>query len=229
MFPLTQPTPIAATSFVRSSEDWQKLPGNFDSLHTGQLFEADNALGLPVIGNSGPVCPARLHPYNIRTRSGENLARSAVHFFLDDYQFEISWNRPARALSYVRRFQAAITPDFSIWSHWPLAAQQWNIYRARWVGAYWMSQGLTVIPSVSWAGPESFGFAFAGIKWGSTVAISTVGLKSSQSTGHFIAGYCEMIERIKPALILCYGKMPFEPVVETVEYPTFWEGRKGNA
>jgi hypothetical protein len=134
------------TFMVRSSEDWTKLPGNFDALHAGQLFEADNALGLPVIGNDGAICPARLHPYHIRTRSKTDLGLSAVHFFLDDYQIEVAWTRPNRALSYVSRFQAAITPDFSIWSHWPLALQQWNIYRARWVGAFWLSQGLTVIP-----------------------------------------------------------------------------------
>jgi hypothetical protein len=228
---LTQPTPVTAalpTFLVRSSEDWSKLPGNFDALHTGHLFETDNPWGFPTIGNSGPIRPARLHPYHIRTRSDENLARSAVHFFLDDYQFEVAWTRPARALSYVRRFQAAITPDFSIWSHWPLAAQQWNVYRSRWVGAYWMSQGLTVIPSVSWAGPESYAFCFAGIRRGSTVAISTVGLKSRQSVGHFITGFLEMIERIRPGLILCYGRMPFESIIECIEYPTFWES-KGHA
>ncbi|GIK42365.1 MAG: hypothetical protein BroJett011_61980 [Chloroflexota bacterium] len=217
------------TFLVRSAEDWTKLPGNFDALHTGQIFASDNPLGLPVIGNAGTIRPRRLHPYNIRTRSEKNLGRAAVHFFLDDYQFEVAWTRPSRALSYVQRFSAALTPDFSIWDHWPLAAQQWNTYRNRWIGAYWMSQGLTVIPSVSWAGPESFKFAFAGIKWGSTVAISTVGMRSSQSKGHFIRGFLELIERIGPTLILCYGRMPFESVIEVIEFPTYWEERKGHA
>jgi len=225
---LTQPAPLtAAPAFlVRSSADWTKKPGNFDALHTAELFASDNALGLPLIGNLGPVRPARLHPYNIRTRSAEALANSAVHFYLDDYQFEVAWTRPNRALSYVERFSAALTPDFSIWSHWPLAAQQWNTYRNRWAGAFWMSRGLTVIPSISWAGPESFDFAFAGIKTGSTIAVSTVGLKSSLSKGHFINGFMELLERIKPGLILSYGRLPIGCPVEVIEYPTCWEERK---
>ncbi|NJN95676.1 MAG: DUF4417 domain-containing protein [Anaerolineales bacterium] len=223
-------TATMPTFLVRSSEDWQKLPGNIDALHTRQIFETDNALGLPVIGNAGPIRPDRLHPYNQRTRSTDKLNRSAVHFFLDDYQFEVAWNRPNRALSYVRRFDVAITPDFSIWSHWPLALQQWNTYRNRWIGAFWISEGLTVIPSVSWAGPKSFDFAFAGILRNSTVAISTVGCNvNAKSRGNFIDGYCEMIERLTPTLVLCYGRMPFESIVETIEYPTFWEERKAYA
>jgi len=209
---------------VRSSSNWTRPPGKMDALHTANIFDSDNIWGLPVIGNTGNLQPAELWPYNIRTRSNKQK-QSAVHFYLDDYQFEIAWTNPPRALSYVSRFAYVITPDFSIWSHWPKVLQLFNLYRSRWCGAYWMSNGLTVIPSVSWADPSSYQYSFAAIKPESTIAISSLGIRSQAASAVYLDGLQKMIYTIKPSNIICYGQ-PILTLCNQTTYPTFWEQRK---
>ena len=63
-----------------------------------------------------------------------------------------------------------------------------------------------VIPTVRWGDLTSFNFCFDGIEKGSIVAVSTIGVKKEKS--HFLLGYNEMLSRIKPSKIICYGK-PF--------------------
>lgn len=219
---MNHPNPTTPTA----SHKWEKPPGKLDALHTGDLFASDNPWGFPTIGNAGHIVPAQLWPYNIRTKSAAIQQAAAVHFYLDDYQFENAWTRPRRALSYVGRFCYGITPDYSIWSHWPATLQLFNTYRSRWVGAVWLQHGQTVIPSVSWAGPDSFQFAFDGIKRGSTVAISTMGIRGPDATKAHITGLDAMLATVQPSNILCYGRMLHDPGVPFVEYPTFWDMKK---
>lgn len=51
--------------------------------------------------------------------------------------------------------------------------QLYNTFRNRWCGAYFASEGMRVIPTVSWGDERSFAFCFEGIPKGSTVAVST--------------------------------------------------------
>ena len=104
------------------------------------------------------------------------------------------------------------------------------MYRSRWCGAYWASLGFQVIPTISWAGCESYGFSFSGIARHSLVAISTVGVKASERSA-FAYGFHEMIERIAPSRVLCYGNLPteLEALVEVRSYKTRWEARKPEA
>lgn len=53
----------------------------------------------------------------------------------------------------------------------------------------------------------SFNFCFDGIEKDSIVAASTIRVKNQKS--HFLLGYNEMLSRIKPSKIICYGK-PFD-------------------
>ena len=88
----------------------------------------------------------------------------------------------------------------------PKAIQLFNVFRSRWCGAYWQSQGLTVIPNVSWGDSSTFEFCFDGIEEGSIVAVGTIGCKRSKLA--FMRGYNEMLKRIKPSAIICFGS-PF--------------------
>lgn len=154
--------------------------------------------------------------------------QGATHFFLDDFRFEAVWNNPEESLKHLKT-KIVLSPDFSIYRDWPLALQIWNTYRNRECGAYWQEKGLRVIPTVSWAGPDSYDFCFAGIEPGGIVAIGTVGLQNDDATGsYFHAGFIEMIQRLSPKTVLCYG-----PVLDSVSdftkiitYPTFWK-KKG--
>ena len=81
------------------------------------------------------------------------------------------------------------------------------MFKSRWCGAYFQSKGLKVIPSLVWGEADTFWFSFDGVDEGSVVAVSTVGMRTEKQL--FLAGYKEMLRRIKPNAIICYGD-PFE-------------------
>ena len=89
----------------------------------------------------------------------------------------------------------------------PVAVQIYQVFKSRWCGAYFQSKGLKVIPSLVWGEADTFWFSFDGIDEGSVVAVSTVGMRTEKNL--FMAGYMEMLRRIKPKAIICYGE-PFE-------------------
>ncbi len=82
---------------------------------------------------------------------------------------------------------------------------RYNTYLSKWVGSVWQAHGLTVIPTVGWAGPETYDICFNGIEKGSIVVISAVGSQTDYKI--FIDGFNEMKARIKPELIIVYGKL----------------------
>jgi len=214
---------------TRSSIRWQRTPGSFDPLHTAQLFPTDdNVYRIPSVPHAPlTYTPTWLAPYRTRIRSSDGVADGAVHFFLDDYRFESAWNHPHKALRYLSDFRMVLTPDFSLYADWPLALQIWNVYRSRWCGAFWASRGFQVIPTVSWAGRESYDFCFVGIARHSLVVVSTVGVRV-EDAGRFNHGFREMVKRIQPSRVLCYGPLPteIELLVEVISYPTRWDGIK---
>ncbi len=82
----------------------------------------------------------------------------------------------------------------------------WNVYRSRLLGHFWQENGMTVIPTVSWADEDSFDFCFDGLPKHTTVAVSTVGvIKDKEAHEIWNKGFSEMLKRVKPAKILLYG------------------------
>jgi len=212
---------------TKTSDNWQTKPGSFDTVHADQLFPTDeNPFGIPSIPHAPlSYTPEWLASYRTRIRAKSGMAGGAVHFFLDDYRFEATWSRPDKALQYLSDFKTLLTPDFSLYIDWPAAIQIWNVYRSRWCGAYWAQLGFQVIPAVSWADRKSYDFCFAGIERRSIVAVSSVGVQPSEQ-GRFAHGYREMVERLAPSRVLCYGKLPagLENLVDVRCYPTRWDG-----
>lgn len=99
-----------------------------------------------------------------------------VHFFLDDYQFERIWNTPHEMIERLKPFQCCLTPDFSLYMDMPIAMKIWNVYRSRLIGQMMQDVGINVIPTLSWAEPDTFAFCFDGLEKGGAVAVSTVGV-----------------------------------------------------
>jgi hypothetical protein len=137
----------------------------------------------------------------------ENETDKIVHFFLDDYKFEVMWNDPEPRIERLKKYKAVLAPNYSIYTEMPLSLKVYNTLRSRWCGAFWQSKGITVIPNVSWGDSTTFEFCFDGIEEGSIVAVGTIGCKRSKLA--FMRGYNEMLKRIKPSAIICYGS-PFE-------------------
>lgn len=217
------------TKPISHHEKWVCKPGGYDALNTSRLFAAANKYDIPRLQrDSFTRIPGWLVPYRTRVSSVKTLDDGAVHFFLEDYRFESVWNRPTHVLNVFGPYQAVLTPDFSLYRDWPLAIQLWNTYRSRWCGAYWQSQGLRVIPTIAWGSADSYDFCFLGVPRGSIVAISTVGVQLENPLEYhlFLEGFTEMVRRLNPAIVLCYGPAPgvCSQLTEVVCYETRWQG-----
>ena len=141
-----------------------------------------------------------LYPYRSRRRSGIG------HFFLMDRKFQVVWRQPRVGLKAVRRFEAVCTPDFSLYRDRPLAEQIHNVYRNRWCGRYWQSQGIQVIPTISWSTAQSFSFCFAGVPTNQVVAIGTPDLRDKTTKRLFIAGLRKMLATLRPSGLIIFGQ-----------------------
>lgn len=129
-----------------------------------------------------------------------------VHFFIDDYQFERIWANPYEYASELATYDCVLTPDFSLYSEMPMAMKIWNVYRSRLVGQILQDIGATVIPTVSWAEPETFTFCFDGIEAGGTIAVSTIGVKREDMRMKlWTDGMGAALKRIRPSHVIVYG------------------------
>jgi hypothetical protein len=214
---------------TRTSHRWQSKPGNWDALHADRRYPSDNAWGIPRL-RPAPVDPAPvwLAPYRTRIRAERPPHDGAIHFFLQDYRFETVWSRPGKALQALRPYAALLSPDFSLYREWPLTLQLWNVYRNRWCGRFWQEEGFRVIPTVSWGAADTYDFCFLGIPPRGQVAVATVGTRDGDpAAAHlFLAGFREMVRRLEPVRVLCYGPAPAacHELVEILTYPTRWAG-----
>ena len=172
-------------------------------------FDGVGEYGIPEIERTQFDCADFIgFNYAKGAREPEN---KAVHFFLDDYQFNRVWNDPDRYIDLFRRFRYVLTPDFSLCTDFPKALQIYNHYRKHWLGAYWQLNGINVIPTVCWSDKESFEWCFNGEPTHSVVAVSSVGTQRSKGTKRkFLDGYFEMVDRLQPTQIIFYGNVPEE-------------------
>lgn len=152
----------------------------------------------------------------------ENKAKG-VHFFVDDYRFQGVYDNPDRTFERYSQYAFLLSPDFSTYSDMDLWRQLESVSKNRWVGAYWQSKGLIVIPTVSWGLSQSYDFCFDGVEKGSIVAVGMVGCK--QSKLHFMRGYSEMLKRIEPEKIICFGE-PFKEMEGNIITVDYRESRK---
>ena len=158
---------------------------------------------MPVIKNDGFI-PEKLIGFNYAKTSKDKAC--GIHFFIDDYQFERIWNYPEKYVDILKDYECILSPDFSLYMDMPMPMKIWNVYRSRQIGAYYQISGLKVIPTISWAEPETYCFCFEGIPKGSVVAVSTIGVKENKNAlDIWKDGMQKMIEIIEPSCILIYG------------------------
>lgn len=154
-----------------------------------------------------------------------------AHFYYDDYKFIATWRDPDIYVDRLRAFKAVIAPDFSLYTDFPLALQIMSCYKRNWLGAYWQSIGLDVIPDVVWGEEKTFEFCFDGIPKGGTVAVSSVGVKRDKewngSGGDiFRKGYDEMLRRLEPKTVLYYGDMIDGLEGNIIRIPSYYEQKR---
>ena len=177
------------------------------------LFEGIGKYGIPEI--FGKVTDfdtnTKWIPFNYMASSKRDPAKLGVHFYIHDYQFERIWNAPDLYIEKFKKYKYVCSPEFSLYSNTPLAMQIWNHYRKHWIAAYYQMNGVNIIPTITWALPQSFEFCFTGEPVGSVVCVSTVGkVITKDYTDIFFIGYEEMKKRLKPSKILINGRVPKE-------------------
>jgi hypothetical protein len=185
---------------TRSSDNWKSKPGGWDSLNLDLLQSEED---YPEVYCT-EFCTVKA-PYIVNINDYKKFKPGCIlSTFIDDYHLERFWNQPEH---YGRRWieveaGAVMTPDYSLFIGMPLPMMMWNTYRTRMLGNLWMAMGVKVIPTVTWADEKSFPFCFNGIRKGSIVAVSDVGIQSNEERYYFDLGYHKMIEVIKPKQIL---------------------------
>lgn len=189
------------------------LPYGAERLKTDRAYNLDlvnrsscGEGGFPTL-DAVDARPSELQGFNYaKSTPDKQKAGKACHFFIDDYQFERLWTSPSRYLDVLRGYDCVLTPDFSLYLDMPAPMQAWNRYRSQALGRYWQDSGLTVVPTLSWAQPDSYAFAFEGVPVRSTVATSTVGVKGdADALAVWIDGMAEAMRRLKPTRVLLYG------------------------
>ncbi len=139
------------------------------------------------------------------TKTNDNLfnMEKGVHFFVDVWRFEGIYNNPEKSLKRYSQYKFLLTPDFSTYAEMAPWRQMESVAKNRWVGAYWQSKGLIVVPTMSWGLTQSFDFCFDGAEKGGVVAIGMIGCKKNRLG--YMRGYEKMLETIEPSGIICLG------------------------
>lgn len=131
----------------------------------------------------------------------------AVHFFIDDYQFERIFNQPEKYVDKLRQYVCVATPDFSPYGDMPLITQMWNHYRKQWVGAWLQAHGVTVIPTIRCSTDErSLEWYLDGIPKCGIVIMSSMWTGNESTIDISEKEYLTMKKKIKPKKVFIYGK-----------------------
>ena len=166
----------------------------------------EGCLEIPHIA-SEKIRPKMLIPFS-RAVSGTDFC-SWVHFYEDDAVFERIWNNPLKYLSFLKKYQGVISPDFSLYRDMPLVMQQWNVYRSHAVGHWLQRNGIPVITNVRWSDERTYELCCMGTPHCTAIAVGSHGcVKTKDDRKYFIRGLDYVIKTLTPTEIIVYGTAP---------------------
>ena len=189
---------------IKGLDDYEKFKvtrpvlGNHD-------FDEEN---LPVMNKvtENLVNITKTVPLNVKNLSAKyNNSDKIVLMFNYDKELQKYWNDPFK---YIPKFQTTLavsTPDYSTYVGMNPNEIRHNVFKNRWLGCLWQDYGICAIPTIQWAGSDTYDVCFGGVEKESIVIISTLGV--TKDTKLFYEGFYEMKKRIKPSLIIVYGNM----------------------
>lgn len=196
-----------------------------DPLFLRNSFDSLDKWGIPMVKKQTPPSGDLRLIACSDTRRNDNDAnrKRGVHFFVDDFRFEGIYRQPERTLKKYAQYAFLLTPDFSTYADMGLWRQLESVAKNRWIGAYWQSMGLTVIPTISWGLAQSFEFCFSGVEANAPVAVGMVGCKKDKR--RFLRGYNAMLDKLTPSTIICFGR-PFPEMAGNIIPVDYLESRK---
>ena len=170
-------------------------------------FDVDGKWDFPIIKKQElSLDNVELISFSDISRNDTKNLNKGVHFFIDDFRFENLYKNPEKALERLSKYRFLLTPDYSLYAEMNVWRQIESVGRSRWVGAKWQSAGMVVVPTVSWALTRSYEFCFDGIEKHCIIAVGMIGCKNGKL--NFLRGYNQMLEKIEPEAIICFGQ-PF--------------------
>ena len=187
-------------------------------------FEVEGKWGFPIVHKQeidfGNV---ELISYSdVSSKDTQNLHKG-VHFFVDDYRFETIYDHPEKSIERLRKYTFILSPDYSLYAEMNPWRQIESVGKNRWVAAKWQSAGMLVVPTLSWGLTRTYEFCFDSIEKHSDVAIGMIGCK--QDKKHFLRGYYQMLEKIEPDTIICFGE-PYKEMEGNILTVDYRESRK---
>ncbi len=167
------------------------------------------------------IIPKDMIPFDKRNVVKER--ELAIDFYMHDVTFRQVLVSTSKYLNQLSRFAAVISPDCSLYRDMPLCLQITNTYMNRAVGFYLQKHGVYVIPNVRWGDERSFEFCFQGLPTNDIVCISTHGcIKGYENKHYFKLGLEEMLNVLKPQVVLVHGIMPDEVFSEYLSETKFF-------
>jgi len=194
----------------------QKRKLIYDNMHLMDGMEFTHSLRFPQLKAFTETSDFMCVSYTERNKhDGKN---QAIHFFLDDYKFrDAVWCNLEYTTYSIRQYDYYFTPDLSLWKDLPTDFYNMqNIYRTRFIGAYWQLCGYKVIPTASWGNLNSFSYCFEGLPVHSIIAVSGMGnMKDLDSYNRWCYGLRRLEDAKKPILIMVYGQSIEIPEIHT--------------
>ena len=143
----------------------------------------------------------------------EDREGGILGFFTEDYRFESYWNKKSeKSLTLLdEEWDGVCLPDFSIYYDEPFAIQLWNLYRSRWLGRFWQSLGIPVMPIIQASGDEDANECFIQTlpKRAPVIAFQCRTIirrgKGKQRWARAKATIADTIKLIEPKIIVIYG------------------------
>lgn len=182
-----------------------------DILNDLEFIDSSAPFPMPKIQKVAPFdLPTMATPFS-KALTGTNKD-IIVAFYEPDTKFARILHNPKRYVEPLKKFTCVLGPDFSqkigmtpfvnFHNHW------WNMA----LTAYFQSQGVLMIPNVTWSNPSSYSYAFVGFPKHSVIAINSTGIKGNHAAIYlWRKGYEEALRVLEPVLIIRYGdKMPGE-------------------
>ena len=183
-----------------------------DNIHLSNNMKRVGIYELPEVKSYNGLIPRRLVPFC--DRKGK---KGFVHYYIDDYRFDVLWKRLGYYTKLLKRTHPyLIAPDYSQYADQSKALNIFNLYKNRFVTAYWQQQGLNVIPSASWGNADSFEYCFDGLPQNSVIFIGGLGIKHDNNCIKLWRyGIKELERQLHPTMILIYGNEVDPPAIDT--------------
>lgn len=175
------------------------------------LTRAD-AYGFPVLKGYMPKHisrPLAFHEARALYRRKKSLRGYFVHFFIEDEKFECIRKSPKRYTAMLKSADFIIAPDFSTYRNYPFPVLVKYAFDNLLLGCYFEREGIAVVPNIIWSRPMFYDFTFSGQPKEAVICISSISVRLTDKKGiqHWLHGYKEAIERLRPKKVIRIGKI----------------------